>query len=180
MPEFSELFSSKNCLQIISKFLYKPDIEMYQSEVVRESGLSYVTATKCLNMLVSGDLLSKSWKGGLKIYKLNRDSPVVKHLKMLLSVSAVYEAVKSFSNQGFELYLFGSVARGEDTEGSDVDVLITGKIDNRTLVEISEKIGSALNREVNPLVKTPIEFADLARTNTAFYESITRDRIRII
>ncbi|CAJ35119.1 nucleotidyltransferase domain-containing protein [Methanocella arvoryzae] len=180
MFAIEEIISSKNCMHIIRQFLYRPDIEKYQAEVVKDSGLSYVTATRCLNTLVLGDFLHESWKGGLKIYKLKSDSPVVKHLKKFFNVAAVYEAVKHFSGQGFELYLYGSAARGEDTEDSDIDIIIIGKIDNRALVEISDGIARDMNRRVNPMVKTPIEFADLSRTNTAFYESIIRDRIRII
>lgn len=180
MSDISEIFSSKHCLQVIKQFLYKPYIEKYQTEVVRESGLAYLTAVKCLNTLVTGNLLIESWKGGLKIYSLNRDSPVVKHLKILLDVSTIYESVKDFTGKGFELYIFGSAARGEDTEGSDVDLLIVGTITEHMLVNITERIANVMSREVNSLVKSPIEFAELSRTNAAFYESITRDRVRIL
>ena len=180
MSNIAEIFSSKHCLQVIRQFLYKPYVEKYQTEVVKESGLAYLTAVKCLNSLVSGSLLIESWKGGLKIYSLNRDSPVVKHLKILLDVSTIYESVKGFAGQSFELYIFGSAARGEDTEDSDVDMLIVGTIDERILVDITKKLASVIGRKVNPLVKSPIEFAELSRTNAAFYESITRDRIRIL
>jgi predicted nucleotidyltransferase len=125
-------------------------------------------------------LLNESWKGGLKIYTLNKESPVVRQMKILLNVAAVNDAVKSFSGQGFELYLFGSAARGEDDPLSDIDVLIIGKVDDRTVVELSEKIRSATDRTVNPIVKDPLEYSRLARTDKVFYENLQRDRIRII
>lgn len=180
MSELSEVLGSKNCIDIIKRFLYRSDVEKYQSEVVRESGLSYVTATRCLNLLVAQDLLKESWRGGLKMYVLNASSPVVRQMKVLLSVDALYNAVKGFAGHGFELYLFGSAARGENDHLSDIDVLIIGIADDRTVVEVVESIKNATGREVNPVVKDPLEYSQLAQTDRVLYENLQRDRISII
>ncbi len=61
-----------------------------------------------------------------------------------------------------------------------MDLLIVETIDEHMLVNITERIANVMSRDVNSLVKSPIEFAELSRTNAAFYESITRDRVRIL
>ncbi len=180
MAEVSDILGSKNCLAIARQFLFRPGDEKYQGEVVRSSGLSYVTATRCLNLLVSQGLLKETWRGGLKMYTLNVGSPVVRQLKILLNVSVIYNAVKDLAGPGFELYLYGSMARGEDAEMSDADLLIIGAIDEETLAQVVRRIGDATGRDVRPLIKTRVEYAELPRTNSAFYENLTCDRIRII
>lgn len=178
--EFLDLFSSKLGIQILKIFLESPDHEFYQNEVVKESRLAPNTAIKWLKTLASYGLLNESWKGGLKIYDLNKESPVVRQMKILLNVAVINDAVKGFAGRDFELYLFGSAARGEDDSLSDIDLLILGKVDDRTVVQVVDSIKNALDREVNPVVKDPLEYSQLARTDRAFYENLQRDRIRII
>jgi predicted nucleotidyltransferase len=180
MSELSVLLGSKQCINILNQFLYLPDNEKYQSEVVRDSGLSYVTATKCLNQLVAHGFLKDSWRGGLKMYALNAGSPVVSQIKVLLNVAAIYDAIKDLADSHFELYVYGSAARGDDTLNSDVDLLIIGAIDEQTLAQVVRRIENKMKREVRPLVKSQVEYAELSRTDSAFYENLTCDRIRII
>ena len=73
-----------------------------------------------------------------------------------------------------------SAARGEDDRLSDIDILLIGKMDDRTVVEVVESIRNALGRDVNPVVKDPLEYSRLARTDSVFYENLQRDRIRIL
>jgi predicted nucleotidyltransferase len=180
MSEIANVLGSKNCIDVLRRFLFRPDDEKYQSEVVKSSGLSYVTATRCLNQLVAQGLLKDSWRGGLKMYALNVGSPVVRQIKVLLNIAAIYETVKGFADCGFELYVYGSTARGDDTETSDIDLLIIGAIDEQTLAEIVRRIENAMKRDVRLLVKSQVEYAELSRTDSAFYENLTCDRIRLI
>ena len=180
MSELPDVLGSKHCISILRRFLFRPGDEKYQSEVVKDSGLSYVTTTRCLNMLVGQGLLKDSWFGGLRMYALNAGSPVVRQMKVLLNVDALYDAVKDFAGQGFELYVYGSTARGEDTEASDIDLLVLGTIDQETLSKMVRRVESATRREARPLVRSRVEYAEMSRTDSAFYENVTCDRIRII
>ena len=54
--------------------------------------------------------------------------------------------------------IYGSVARSEEQRGSDVDLLVVGKV---TFAEIVSALGEAqktINREINPTVYPPGEF----------------------
>lgn len=180
MYHFADLFSSRYGIQLFRMFIDRPDIEQYQSEIIKKSGLATNTVIKWLKNLVEYGLLIETWKGGLKLYSLNRGSPVVRQMKILLNVAAIYEAIQKFAGTGIELYIYGSTARGEDVADSDVDLLILGKANDSTVMQIVRDVETAIGRQVSPLTKTPVEYAELSRTNSAFYESINRDRIRII
>jgi predicted nucleotidyltransferase len=49
-------------------------------------------------------------------------------------------------------FIFGSVARGAETEGSDIDVLVIGEVGFGEIVEALYPPQSAVGREINPMV----------------------------
>jgi predicted nucleotidyltransferase len=144
------------------------------------SGLSKITVMKLLSLFTSEGILKESRKGNLKLFSLVEEHPVVKQLKVLINVSELSEILKDFTGKGFEAYLFGSAARGDDMESSDIDMLIIGKISNDSLADITTRITKAMNRDVNPIIKTPYEYSKLYKTDRAFFENLERDRIKLI
>jgi len=76
---------------------------------------------------------------------------------------------KKFSVQ--EIYLFGSGARGELHEGSDIDLMIVGDLKGK----MPERIGQVLkltDLPVEPLVYTPEEFDRLQKTSVFLKEAM--------
>jgi predicted nucleotidyltransferase len=62
-------------------------------------------------------------------------------------------------------FVYGSVARSRETEHSDVDLMVVGKVD---FDEVVERLGDAervLNREINPTVYSIREFIKKLRGN---------------
>ena len=180
MSELIDIIGSKHCVHLLRLLIDRSGEELYQGEIIKDSGLSPNTGMKWLKFLASHGVLTEKWKGGLKIYSLVTSHPVVKQLKILINVASLYEIVKDFAGEGLEIYLFGSVARGEDTKESDIDLLIIGGIDNITLVEFTDKIHVALEKKVNPVVKNPFEYSQMYRTDKVFNKNVERDRIRLI
>jgi predicted nucleotidyltransferase len=178
--ELVDTIGSKKCMQILKAIVYALDGDFYQSEIARLSGLSINTTKKWLETLTTYGILNKKRKAGHMIYSLEHEHPFVKQLKVLLNVSRSYEAIREFSDKGFEVYLFGSSARGEDTENSDIDLLIIGTIDNNTLMELTDKLHKSLLRDVNPIRFDPMGYAVLYQKDKAFYENLERDKIRLI
>jgi predicted nucleotidyltransferase len=156
---------------------------MYQSELIKESGLSPNTAVPLLNKLVGYGIVKENIVAGTKFYSVKDENPVIKQFKILANVSNLYDATRAFSDDT-EIYLFGSAARGEDTENSDIDLLVIANEDKKSLSKLKEKIKDTLTeklkREVNPVIFTPIEYASLYNKDKAFYDSIENDKIRVL
>jgi predicted nucleotidyltransferase len=49
-------------------------------------------------------------------------------------------------------FIFGSVACGAETEGSDIDVLIIGSVDFGAVIDVLHPAQQRLAREINPKV----------------------------
>lgn len=77
-----------------------------------------------------------------------------------------------------KMYLYGSFARGEIHEGSDIDLLIVGDFKGR----LFERIGMILDLTdlpVEPLVYTREEFEALQKEGNPFIEEVLRTGIEL-
>lgn len=180
MVQIIDLFKSKKVMEIINYFIENQDAELYQSEISRKLKISRNTAFKWLNILNKKDILKTRISGKMKYFKLNKDNVIVKQIKILINVAMLSEILKYLKDEGVEVYLYGSVARGEDDKESDVDLLITGKMERKKLIKIVESSKKVLKKEVKPLVLTPLEYAELSRRDKVLYENIEKNKIRLL
>ena len=77
-----------------------------------------------------------------------------------------------------KIYLYGSFARGEIHEGSDIDLVIVGDFEERFF----ERIGRILeptDLPVEPLVYTPQEFETMKATENSFIEEVLKTGIEL-
>jgi predicted nucleotidyltransferase len=77
-----------------------------------------------------------------------------------------------------EVYLYGSFAKGEVHEGSDIDLIIIGEFRERFFDRIG-KILDLTNLPVEPLVYTPEEFEELKASQNPFITEILKNAIKL-
>jgi len=75
-----------------------------------------------------------------------------------------------------EVYLFGSFARGEIHEASDIDLIIVGEFKEK-LFERIQKIISLTDLPIEPLIYTPQEFKKLKKRNLFIKKIISEAKI---
>ena len=49
-------------------------------------------------------------------------------------------------------FIFGSVGRGKDTPGSDIDLMIVGEFDYDSVYAVTDEAGLQLGRQVSPVL----------------------------
>lgn len=174
------IIASEGCLEILEPFLYKPRIELYQSEVIKMTGIPKTRAIKLLKLLTKHGVLSETVSAGINYYNTSQENPIVKQLKILIIMSKLFDLTRDYSDKGIEVYLFGSAAKGEDTENSDIDLLIISDTDKKTIYDLIDHIKDNVNREVNPVIYKSIEYASLYNKDKAFYDQIERYKIRVL
>jgi predicted nucleotidyltransferase len=179
MTQLSDFVGSKNCVRLLKYFIQKPQLETYQAEIVKETGISPNTTKKWLDLLVKNGLLEETKKGGLVLYSLTKGNPVVKYFKILVNVADAYEVVRTYPMESAEVYLFGSTARGEDNENSDVDLLVIGQIGANVQAGLKKSLMKKMGREANLVVYSRAQYSDLYRKDKAFYVSIETDKIKL-
>jgi predicted nucleotidyltransferase len=69
-------------------------------------------------------------------------------------------------------FVFGSIARGEERAGSDVDLMVIGQLGLRDLSRLLSGIEEKIGREVNPHVLREEEFQKRIRAKEHFVSSV--------
>ncbi|MEW5955967.1 MAG: nucleotidyltransferase domain-containing protein [Candidatus Micrarchaeota archaeon] len=176
MVQIFMLLSNKSASRVIEFFLRRPTAEAYAEKLRQEIKISRKSLLDSLAKLEGEGLLVAKRIGRVKAYSLNRGRPLVKQLKTLATVSELLPELEGLAGEA-EVYLFGSAARGEDTETSDVDLLVIGRVERSKVARI---LGGAMRERIKPVVMTALEYSRLSRTDPAFYERIEKDKIRLV
>ena len=176
MVQLSKLFGSKVRLKVLEYFLRNPTKRIHAAELIRKVKVSKKSLFDSLPYLEEKGYLVSERIGRSIRYSLIRENMIVKQLKMLLNILTIEQVVQKIKQDAQMVFLFGSAARGENVEESDLDVLIISDVSRG---KILKKIKSQIPN-VKPLVFTPLEYARLSRTDKPFYKRIEQDKIRLL
>jgi len=171
------LFSNKPSL-ILSYFLDNPKIELSQKDIILNIGISKVTAIKSLNFLVNDNLLSMKKIGPTNLYSLNINDPYIKQLKILENI----QKLRKLSTLPIkaEIYLYGSSARGEDDNFSDIDLLVIGSIKREEIFSFIEKISKKINKTINYNIFSNLQWSKMQEKDKEFFVRVEKDKIRLL
>lgn len=176
--QLDELFR-KVPLKIILFFLNNPTSQFSQTELRKRIKLAKATATKWLKYLEDCKLIIVEKVGLTKLYRLKREVTVIKHLKILYTLSIIAEIREIASKLDCKAYLYGSAARGEDVENSDIDILFIGKANKEQIIQKVNKLASSIKKQIKIELFSKLEWSQMARKDPAFYERAEKDKIEI-
>lgn len=132
-----------------------PTTEFSISELAEENGISKPWAAEKVDEFREEGIVTVEEKGNMKQVRFNRDSDGAKRLKQVINLEAfrrsgvLDEIVETFSYPE-TVVLFGSFAKGEDVERSDIDIAVIS-------TEEGDVEGSILERDVSLHVFNPGE-----------------------
>jgi predicted nucleotidyltransferase len=165
-----QLFST-NFMKVLGLFLKNPSARFYGGEVAKETGLSKAGANFALRDLHGAGLLTREPRGRLHFYSLASDNPLVRQLKVLSNTVGLGPVVEDLKKHSVKIVLYGSAATGDNTEESDVDLLVL----TREKKEVEKRIGKyLLKKKIQPVIHTPQEWAALDAGNRVFVEQVSR------
>lgn len=156
------LFKSKTRVKILKLLILNPTKEFYLREIQRRTEENVTSIRRELNNLEEASLVKKRVDGIQKYYKINKNSPVYEELKKLvLKTAALNEVLKNnMKDVGTVKYalIYGSFAKGDETESSDIDLLIIGDVKENLLIRKISKVERELGREINYVLWSEKEF----------------------
>lgn len=138
-----------------------PGQQLHLREIARRAGMSAPTVLKELNSLVAAGIIIDSKMINVRLFQANPDCPLFDELRSIATktfglADRIQVAIEGIA--GIEVaFIFGSVARHEDTAASDVDVALIGSCSYNEVVLAMHAVGKDLKREVNPVVYEPGE-----------------------
>jgi len=146
---------------VLEVFFKEPRRVFHIREISRMAKLSQPPVRLHLKALARDSLILKSSEGIYGGYKANRDNDLFRLLKKQNTVLLLNESgcIKLISEKTMPqaIMLFGSAAKGEDIEQSDIDIFVEGEEEHINL----EKFEKLLNRKINMLFEE--DFKKLSR-----------------
>ena len=156
------------------------------AQLAADSGLTTRGARFVLDSLVSQGVVSVLGQPRSQLYTVATRHPLAAALKALFEEErARWTALQDDLRDGLAAqedigaaWLHGSVARGEDEPGSDVDIVLVlneGTLDAAQRVRDElQALGDRLNLHFSTVVLTPAELA-LLRQDDPWWSNVTRD-----
>jgi len=163
--------------RVLGTLLLHPDSSYHVRELARITGTTAGTLHKELARLAKTGLLLREKQGNQVRYQANRQFPVFNELAGLFRkttglADVLIEALQPLAGKIETALVFGSVARGEETASSDIDLLIVGKVGFAAVVKALHPAQLALSREINPVVLTPEEYRKRTKAKDSFLKQI--------
>ena len=166
-------------LKILSFFLRNPTKRVSYSGIRKTLKISKASLAKHLKFLLNAGFIKVEIIGLNKIYELKKENATVKQLKILDNLLITSDIKLLCDKHEIEIYLYGSAARGEDIEDSDIDLLIIGKISKEQFSSEIASISKRIEREVKFKIFSPLEWSKMSRMDIAFYERVEKDKIKL-
>jgi predicted nucleotidyltransferase len=178
------LFTSKSRVKILELLLLNPAGEFHLREISRRTHVSAPYVQRELANLSALGLVSRRSQGNMMLFRLNKDSPIAEELKRIFLKTEslgrfVRDSLNELGNIRFAL-VYGSFAKGEMNERSDVDLLIVGDVDERRMLDLLEHVEERLGREVNYVAWTEAEFEEKVRQMVPLLEEIINTPVIMI
>jgi DNA-binding transcriptional ArsR family regulator len=148
---------------ILAAMLVQPGKVWYVSELARRMGVPSSSLQRELQDLTDAGILKTHRQGRMVYYQANADSPLFPDLRGLLLrtaglVDVLAEALKPLNTKMRVVFVYGSIASGNEQGDSDIDLMVVGTVSPAELALPFRHARELLGREINPTVYTPAEF----------------------
>ncbi len=167
------LFS--NVQQRVLAYLFgQPERSFFATELIKLAGGGSGAVQRELARLEDSGLVVVTRLGTQKHYQANPKSPIFSELcgiaqKTVGLAEPLREALKRLAKRIDAAFVFGSVAKRNDTAASDIDVLVlSDSVEYADVFEALQSVETKLGRTVNPTVYTPSNWRRKRKDGNAF------------
>lgn len=169
---------TKTQQRVLGLLYGKPDKRFYTNEIVRWAAMGRGTVTRELEKLAGAGLVVVTKEGNQQYHQANPDNPIFDELisitrKTFGVADVIGEALKSIDEQVILAFIYGSVARGEATAKSDIDLLVIS--DSLAYADLMTWLVAAeetLSRPINPSVYELTQFKKKWQEDNAFISKV--------
>ena len=155
------------------------DESFYTRQIAREVNASVGAIQRELETLARIGIIKRSSVGNQVFYQVNKDAPLFPEMRGLVSktvgaISVLRSALKPISNQMVVAFVYGSVAREEETAQSDIDLIIIGKATLEDALSHLSDVEKTLGRAINPSVYSSAEFRSKLASGNHFLNTVVK------
>jgi predicted nucleotidyltransferase len=149
---------TKTQQKVLGLLYARPDESFYFNQIVRLSKMGKGTIKRELERMEASGLLSVERIGNQNHFSANKDCPIYPELlgivrKTFAIADVIKAALKPLDDQIELVFIYGSIAKAEDTAKSDIDLLVVAEgLAYSELIESLFDAESSLGRPINPTI----------------------------
>jgi predicted nucleotidyltransferase len=177
---------SKTQQQVLGLLYGQPDRDFYTNEIIKLSQSGTGAVQRELSKLAEAGIITVKEVGNQKRYQANRRIPFYPELRSIIVktfgiADVIKEAIKPLTKKINLAFIYGSIAKGEDTEKSDIDVMIVSdKVGYSDFYKVILNAENKLGRKINPTFYTKTEWAKKRSDNHFVAKIIKQPMIMLI
>ncbi|MCX7171976.1 MAG: nucleotidyltransferase domain-containing protein [Proteobacteria bacterium] len=173
--------------KLLSLLYGKPDQSFYANEIDRWAQVGKGSLMRELDRLHQAGVLTLKRHGNQTHYQANPDCPIFGELLGIVRKTfGVGEQLRivlaPLADQLVWAFVFGSIAKGSDHAGSDIDLMLIGEnLNYNDVMEHLMPVEERLGRTINPTLYTPTDWlAKKAAGNSFVLRVSEQDKINLI
>lgn len=171
--------------QVLAVLFLRPDEQFHVRELARITAVSAGSLHRELKAMAASGLLVREKLGNQVFYKANVECSIHEELaaifrKTMGLASLLQDALSDLDDKIQIAFVFGSMASGRQTAGSDLDVCVLGEASLLEVVKALSPVHETLQREINPVVMTTKEFSELSRKKDRFVTRVMSEPVLFV
>ena len=180
------LFPNQYRRKVLGLLLMRPEQQIHLRELARVIGAAPGTLKKELDALCEAGLLRAERVGNQVRFCANTAHPVFPELQALIRktiglVDALRLSLAPLAGRIDAAFVFGSMASGTESAGSDIDLMVVGDAGFAEIVDATYAAQATLGREINPKVMSASEWQAKKAERNAFLQDVLNEaRIMLI
>lgn len=174
MGIYADALFTKTQQRVLGLLFGQPDRSFYANEIIGMAASGSGSVQRELARLEAAAIVTVRRLGNQKHYQANPENPIFSELRGIVmktfGVADVLRAALQPLSPAIEVaFVYGSVAKGKEHAGSDIDLMVIGAlVSNAALLDALAPASSQLGRVVNPTLYTPDEFAQRVSDGKSF------------
>ena len=166
---------------VLALLLLRPEESRHVREIARATGKAPGTLLRELNALAEAGVLARKRLGNQVHFQANPGCPIFEDLRNILKktvgvADVLREALAPLAARIRAAFVYGSIARGEERAGSDLDLMVVGEVRFAEVVSALAPAQELLRREINPSIYPTLEFRRKRAAGEPFLKRVLADR----
>ncbi len=162
---------------ILGLLFSHPDEAFYLRQIVDLAGLAVGQTQRELKRLTASGIIGRSEQGRHVYFKANASCPIYEELRGIVvkttgAAVSIRAALEPLADRIRLAFVFGSVARGDQTRASDIDVMVIGDASFPELATAVRGAERSLRREINLSVYPARELVTKLRQGHSFVAQV--------
>jgi len=177
MSSLGEALFTKTQQKVLGLLYTRPEQSFYTKQILRLTGMGVATIKRELDRMVATGILSMTKIGNQHHYQANADCPIYHELlgivKKTFGIVDVLKDVLAPLEHVDYAFVYGSIAKGSEHAGSDIDLMLVGsELSYSAVMGLLDTAEQQLGRTINPTLYSLKEFTDRCDNNQNFIKRV--------